>query len=363
MSDAIATRPAQPMTPAQKYGALIENIANKELTRIFTGPDGAKAAAGVALAFRSAVAQSEQPDALLNCSPTSIAMCVANSARYRILPGGSNPGVYLVPKGGQLGWWLTHRGMCALVERTGKHLDVKPVFTFDKFEIEYGLNPRLVHVPGKGAKGWDTLAGVYVIVRDIQTNRAIDMLYMERDEIAERRRAAGTQKVWNNWPIPQAMKTAIKYAIARGMVVLDEESRGVLSADAEAADVIDTTATVVPQSAAARLDAALGIGQDPEPVDYAAENARLNERERVATTVDATVATEVRTESNAYATFTATLAAKGIDADALGDWWDKNSPDGHPRTWVRGLAEFAADVIADGSPILARFRAASGGAS
>ena len=273
MSEQTAVAPRQPQTPAQKYGSLIEAIANKELTRIFTGKDGAAAAAGVALAFRSAVAQSEQPDALLNCSPTSIAMCVANSARYRILPGGSNPGVYLVPKGGQLGWWLSHRGMCALVERTGKHLDVKPVYTFDRFEVEYGLNPRMVHVPGKGEKTWGNLAGVAVIVRDINTGRAIDMLYMDREEIGERRKSAGTQKVWNAWPIPQAMKTAIKYAIARGMVVLDEETRGALEDDAESSDIIDTTATVV-QSAAARLDSVLGIGQDAPGTDYAAENAR-----------------------------------------------------------------------------------------
>lgn len=355
MSDAIATR--QQQTPAQRYGALIETIANKELTRLFTGKDGAAAAAGVALAFRSAVAQSEQPDALLNCSPTSIAMCVANSARYRILPGGSNPGVYLVPKGGQLGWWLTHRGMCALVERTGKHLDVKPVFAFDKFEIEYGLNPRLVHVPGKGAKGWDTLAGVYVIVRDMATNRPIDMVYMERDEIQERRRAAGTQKVWNNWPIPQAMKTAIKYAIARGMVVLDEESRGVLSADAEATDVIDTTATVVPQTAAQRLDAALGITQGPDPVDYGDENARLNDRERVAVNTTSTPAGNEQ-EVNPYATFTATLAAKGIDAEAVSEWWTIDHPDHDLTKWAAAdLTTFAGDLVGNVGGMLDKFRA------
>lgn len=62
-----------------------------------------------------------------------------------------------------------------------------------------------------------------------------------------------------------------------------------------------------------------------------------------------------------YAAFVATLAAKGIDAEALGAWWAETNPaDGHPRTWVRGLAEFAADVCADGSPILASFRAAGG---
>ena len=50
------------------------------------------------------------------------------------------------------------------------------------------------------------------------------------------------------------------------------------------------------------------------------------------------------------------------DAEALGAWWAETNPaDGHPRTWVRGLAEFAADVCADGSPILASFRAAGGG--
>jgi hypothetical protein len=63
------------------------------------------------------------------------------------------------------------------------------------------------------------------------------------------------------------------------------------------------------------------------------------------------------TSATPYATFTATLAAKGIDAEAVGTWYAATFPqDGHPRDWVRGLDTFAADFLSDGSPLMAQFR-------
>lgn len=315
----------RPPTPMQKYGGMVEAIASKELTRIFTGPDGAAAAAQVALAFRSAVAQAENPDALLNCSEQSIAMCVANSARYRILPGGSNPGVYLVPKAGALGWWLNARGMCDLAERSGRHLDVKPVYKTDEFVVEYGLNPRLVHTPKPGPKTWDTLAGVYVIVRDLATGRPIDMVYMERDEIQQRRAAAGTQKVWNAWPIPQAMKTAIKYAVARGMVILNEESRAAMTADAEWEEETAPRRVVEPEEAPKPLR----ISEASSTLD-----SILNEpAERVAVPVTGP--------------HIATLTAAGLSWSEVCEWYAETQGK-DPNDWTDAdKAAFAADVAAN----------------
>lgn len=250
MSNEIERR--QP-TPEQQFGGMVEAIANKEVGRLFAGPDGQAAVAAVALAFRAAVQQAEKPDALMRCSPVSIASCMINSARTRLLPGGPNPPVYLVPKGGVLGWWLNHRGIVELAERAGTSLECKPVFSFDTFDYSYGLNPNLVHRPGKGTKGWDTLTHVYVIIRD-GNRRYRDMLVMDRDEIEKRRKCAQFDSVWQKWPIEQAMKTAMKYSAARGMYVMGEDLRAAMEADEDSRQIID--AETRPVAAPARQIAA-----------------------------------------------------------------------------------------------------------
>lgn len=256
-------------TPEQKYGAMIESLASRELERIATTPEGRAATARVALAFRAAARSAQNPAALYNCDPASVAACVVNSALYNIMPGGAMPGVYLVPKGNTLGWWLNHRGIIELARRSGYRVVAKAHFTFDEFEIEYGLNPKLSHRPGEGDATWQNLVGVYVIVYDAATGQPLDYLDMPKRDIEARRKKAGQQGVWNEWPIEMSLKSAIKYAAARGVISLDEIGRQALEADHD--NVIDITpvpAVPVQSSPRAiaqrdRFDEAVGVTAEP----------------------------------------------------------------------------------------------------
>lgn len=333
------TEQRKPRTPMQQYGDTIEALAKVEVARILTGPDGAAAAAGVALAFRSAVAQAENPDALLNCSQASIAMCVMNSARYRLLPGGTNPTVYLVPKAGQLGFWVNHRGMLELAKRSGYYIECKPHFTFDKFTIRYGLNPDLTHEPGDGEQSWDALKGVYAIVYSLNSRGGrgdfVDMVDMPKSEIIKRRNMAGTQKVWNTWAIPQSIKTCIKYVVARGMVILNDESRAAMDADDETRDVIDAKAETLgtaPATAKQKIDLALGL--DADPIDYA---PKPDEREKV-TTQPVKQENERRVVAGPFDAFSADLRRHlGLDPDAVAAWYS--------ATYDRDLASLTGDEL------------------
>jgi hypothetical protein len=71
------------------------------------------------------------------------------------------------------------------------------------------------------------------------------------------------------------------------------------------------------------------------------------------------------TAATPYAAFTATLAAKGIKAADLSEWWAIDHPDHDLTKWAaRDLDLLTADLLADGSPLLASFRSSPfGGAS
>lgn len=344
----------RPPTPMQRYGGMVEAVAAKELTRIFTGKDGAKAAAQVALAFRSAVAQAENPDALLNCSEASIAMCVANSARYRLLPGGANPPVYLVPKGGHLQWWANHRAYCELAKRSGYYVECKPHFTFDTFSIRYGLNPDLVHEPGQGEQTWEALVGVYVIVYSLSPGGGrgefLDMIDMPKSEVQKRRNNAQTQKVWNAWPIPQSMKTAIKAAVARGMIIFNEEAREAAAADAEWEEETTTRRVVEPEEAPkprqiseARATVDDILGDAPERERVPVEVRREEEPAHEAAPLPPHLSALVAAAKYPVGVVSDYFAAQGIDLMALDEqaakaWALKFSKDGSKRADLDGFA-------------------------
>lgn len=265
-NEEITTRPN--LTPEQQYGRVVETLATRELERISTTPEGKAATARVALAFRAAARAAQNPSALYNCDPSSVAACIVNSALYNIMPGGAMPGVYLVPKGGQLGWWLNHRGIIELARRSGYRIVAKAHFSFDSFEIEYGLNPKLSHKPGDGEATWANLIGVYVIVFDSATGQALDYLDLPKRDIEARRKKAGQQGVWNEWPVEMAIKTAVKYAAARGIISLDEIGRQAMEADHDnviEARAVEVAAPVSTPRAIAqrdRLDEAIGIERE-----------------------------------------------------------------------------------------------------
>ena len=68
------------------------------------------------------------------------------------------------------------------------------------------------------------------------------------------------------------------------------------------------------------------------------------------------------TSASPYATFTATLAAKGIDAASVSEWWTIDHPDHDLTKWAAAdLTTFAGDLIGNVGGMLDKFRASSFG--
>lgn len=242
------------------------------------GPERAKIAAGrLALSFDAAVRTAKDPQALLDCTPASIRACIANSAITQLFPGGPSPDVYLVPRQKVLAWSLTHVGMAKLAARQGYALIVVPVHNDDILKLEFGEATVHEQDPRRSPKSFDDLCGVIVVLRRIEDGRVVGRPFVGVDVIEARRRAKGAGPVWNQWPIEMAMKTAIRYAYARGMLPLTgEDWQSAMIADES--EIIDAESTPVENPAKKSVRAMISDAEVVPPPDLAAETERLSER-------------------------------------------------------------------------------------
>lgn len=311
MSTAPNTQPAR-VEPAVAYRQQVEKMT-LDIIRSLVGEARMREAAGrFTVAFRAAAMAAP---GLYEARPQSVANAIALCALTGLQPGGPMPLCYLIPRKEKnpatgrwdipgIQWMASWRGMKALVERTGARITAVPVFHGEEFSVVRGLRPDLVHVPNVDAnRSWDNLRAVYVIVRlpdgstefEILGKQAIEQRRDASD--SWRRYQAGDAKdsPWATWPIEQAIKTGIRYAISRGIAPIDET--GLLAyereGDADRPEVIDvaadqarTTLRPVPteRQIAAKLsgldDLAAEFGER-EPVMAQADDDILTPAERV----------------------------------------------------------------------------------
>ena len=194
-----------------------------------------EAAARVGMAFAAAHRAARSPRDIERCSPESIAAAVALSALTGLMPGGAMPSVWLVPRGGDLQWMISHRGLMQLCRRAGYQLSAVPVSTSDHVVIEFGeVTEHRVEV-GSEATGLDDLAGVIVSCRRLADGAILGRFWMPGSAVRKRASARGAGPVWKSWPLEMAQKTAIKWACARGLVPIESmELDQALGADTRA---------------------------------------------------------------------------------------------------------------------------------
>lgn len=206
-----------PLSVAFRDG--IQKDAEKYLRDMLGTEQGRAAAARVALAFSAAARAAKSPEALYRCSRASIVAAVAMSALTNLMPGGPAPSVWLVPKGDELQWWLSHRGIAALALRAGFQIVATPVHKDDAVRIEFGEVLAHEPDPDRWPGSLDELRGVYVTIRRVADGATLGRPWMPIAAI--RRRASSGGPVWKSWPIEQAQKTAIKWCHARGYVPIE----------------------------------------------------------------------------------------------------------------------------------------------
>lgn len=228
-----------------------------------------KAAAKIGLALAAAVRAARNPDAIMNCSEGSIMQCVAAAVAVDLYPRATNSPVWLVPKGGHLHFWMSHIGIATLAQRAGIALRPIPVHVDDDYTVDFGDITE--HRPYEEPTSLDELAGVYVVVKRISDGALIGRPWVSAALINKRRKKGGN--VWNEWPIEMAQKTAIKYLVARGIIVIDNPELS-MALDNEPRD--EAVAERAP--AQARQDESgaslLGLPDHGEPEDLTQQDTR-----------------------------------------------------------------------------------------
>ena len=218
--------------PAHQFRSVVESKASDFLQAMVGTEGGSQAAGRVALAFRQAA---QTNDRLYSCDPASVAQAVALSAMTGLMPGGPLPDVYLLPRGKNLQWQVSHRGFSKLAANNGVRLRTKAVFESDTFNVIEGTEPSLEHIPDLNAEQWDTLKAVYVVA--FYQDGSKDFVVIRKADIEKRRANSDAYKrdknrsPWGQWPIEMALKTGLRYAFARGIVPMNDNMQNAYDHD------------------------------------------------------------------------------------------------------------------------------------
>ena len=228
----------------------------------WVGEERARESAGrVSAALAAARASAKDPSDFDACTLQSIGQVVAVSALTGIYPStGAAALAYAIPRrprkgeAPQLTYQLSHRGLNALANRAGSHMVAIPISYTDQIEVtEAGdaviKSMDLDNPPTTEAE----LRGVIVLVKRLDTGALVCSGWVPKKLIHERRDGsdsfryaekpgndwAKNSSPWHAWYTPQAMKTAMHYAIGRGWCVIDDtEAQRALSADIQG-DIVD----------------------------------------------------------------------------------------------------------------------------
>lgn len=182
--------------------------------------------------IKLAVLAANRTPALAQCSMDSIFMALMQCAELGLEPSGTLGGAYLVPFGKQCQMIVGYRGLIDLARRSGvlEQIEAHVVYSRDTFECEFGLNPKLRHVPEwNGDRG--ERVGVYMIARLKGGGVHVDVMGInEVDAIRKRSRSSGNGP-WMTDYDEMAKKTVVRRGLK--MVPMSSELQDALDRDTE----------------------------------------------------------------------------------------------------------------------------------
>ncbi len=246
----------------------VQHVASRLLVDLVGEDKAGEASARVGLAFAAAHRSARNPRDIERCSLQSIAHAVAMSALTGLMPGGALPVCWLVPRGGELQWMISHRGLMQLSRKAGYQLSAVPVGPSDHVRIEFGEVVEHVAEVGSEPTSLQDLVGLIVSCKRLADGCVLGRYWLAGSYIRKCAATRGAGPVWRSWPIEMAQKTAIKWACARGMVPVESiELDFALTADTAAESVSEPIA--VPRKPAALPSEVFGVppGQQPDETE------------------------------------------------------------------------------------------------
>ena len=219
--------------------------------------------------------------ALLECTPMSIVQSVMVSARLGLECDGILGGAYLVPyrnkKTGNREAQLIpgYRGLIDLARRSGSVVNVwaHPVHENDTFEAEFGMEPKLRHVPTMGEPG-EKIA-VYACARLADGSTQFELMTAAQVESIKARSRASSGP-WVTDEDEMWRKTAVRRLAKYLPLSVEMAAAMTLQAGAESGD-----------SSLGQASQLLDLGPVDEPEDEPEEEPVPSKSERLAKQISA----------------------------------------------------------------------------
>jgi recombination protein RecT len=162
---------------------------------------------------RIAITEIRKNPKLAECSRESLLGALMQSAQLGLEPGTLGQ-AYLIPYGKEVQFQISYKGMIELLRRSGQLSDIYAyeVYANDEFEIEYGLDRKLIHKPNFSDRG--EVIGFYAVA--ILKDGAKSFVFMTKNDVDEfsMKYSQAMKKGWSSpWKTDysaMAKKTVIK---------------------------------------------------------------------------------------------------------------------------------------------------------
>lgn len=167
---------------------------------------------------------------LLECEEKSLLAAVMQSAQLGLEPDGILGHAYLIPYRNkkhnryEAQLQIGYRGFIELARRSGRVQSIQAhvVYEKDEFQIAYGLDEKLHHVPARGDRG--APIGVYAIARFTDGSYHFEFLWKEDVERIRKKSQVPDSEAWQEFWEEMWKKTAIR-RLAKYLPLAPELSR------------------------------------------------------------------------------------------------------------------------------------------
>lgn len=158
------------------------------------------------------LAAARQPK-LLECTTTSIVRAVMTAAELGLEPTGTLGHGYIVPYGTEATLIPGYRGLITLARRSGmmKKIEARVVYAEDVFDVELGLDSKLVHKPNFDADPSDAnIRFVYAVAELVDGSTQFEVMTRKQVDGIRNRSKAARNGPWVTDYAEMARKTVVR---------------------------------------------------------------------------------------------------------------------------------------------------------
>lgn len=190
---------------------------------------------------------------LARCQGESFLAAMMQSAQLGLEPNTPLGQAYLIPYGNQCQFQIGYKGLLDLAYRSGEFQNISAhvVYEHDEFDYEYGLEPKLRHIPALEDRG-EVLA--YYAVYKLKSG-GYGFEVMSKADVEEHKRRfskAGARSPWATDFDAMALKTVVKKVLK--FAPLKVELQQAVTADGAARSVIEPDLASLPSEDLEPLD-------------------------------------------------------------------------------------------------------------